>query len=54
PGIRTEAALSLPEAHQFQANATLFPCGLDFFFTSGVEAAALPRTTRVKDAGGMN
>lgn len=54
PGIRSEAALSLPEARLFQANATLFPCGLDFFFTSGAEAAALPRTTRVEDAGGLN
>lgn len=48
PGIETEAHLSLPEARAFQANAALFPQGLDFFFTCGDRLAGLPRTTRVE------
>lgn len=48
PGIEHEAHLSLPgPAEAFQANAALFPLGLDFFLTSGNRLAALPRTTRV-------
>jgi alpha-D-ribose 1-methylphosphonate 5-triphosphate synthase subunit PhnH len=47
PGIKDTAALSLPETAAFQANATLFPLGLDYFFTSGARIAALPRTTKV-------
>lgn len=47
PGIKGRAALSLPEVAAFQANATLFPLGLDFLFTSGDRLAALPRTTEV-------
>ncbi|MEM8755639.1 MAG: phosphonate C-P lyase system protein PhnH, partial [Pseudomonadota bacterium] len=46
PGIETEARLSLPEAAAFQANAALYPLGLDFWFTCGDRLAALPRTTR--------
>ena len=30
-----------------QRNAALFPLGLDFFFTAGTAAAALPRSTRI-------
>jgi len=47
PGIRDEAALSLPETDAFRANAARFPLGLDFIFTSGTRLAGLPRTTRV-------
>lgn len=48
PGIKTEAALSLPEIPAFQHNAARFPLGLDFLFTCGDHLAALPRTTRVE------
>lgn len=47
PGIKEQAALSLPEVAGFQANRTLFPLGLDFIFTSDTRIAALPRTTHV-------
>jgi alpha-D-ribose 1-methylphosphonate 5-triphosphate synthase subunit PhnH len=47
PGIKDQAALSLPEAQAFQDNARLFPLGLDFIFTSGARLAALPRSTKV-------
>ena len=46
-GIKDQAQLSLPAVQPFQANARLFPHGLDFIFTSGDRLAALPRTTRV-------
>ncbi len=48
PGIKTTAALSLPDIEAFQNNAGLFPLGLDFFFTSGSRVAALPRTTKLE------
>ncbi|MEL7098848.1 MAG: phosphonate C-P lyase system protein PhnH [Pseudomonadota bacterium] len=48
PGIKDTAALSLPEAAAFQANARHFPRGLDFVFTCGRQIAALPRTTEVR------
>lgn len=47
PGIRNTASLSLPETQAFQDNASLFPLGLDFFFTSDDRIAALPRSTKV-------
>lgn len=47
PGIKANAALSLPETHAFQANRMLFPLGLDFIFTTGDQLAALPRSTEV-------
>ncbi|MDW4499216.1 phosphonate C-P lyase system protein PhnH [Sulfitobacter sp. D35] len=47
PGIKSQAALSLPEVAAFQSNRALFPLGLDFIFTSGTRLAALPRSTRV-------
>ena len=47
PGIKDQAALSLPEAQAFQVNARLLPLGLDFIFTSGARLAALPRSTKV-------
>ena len=48
PGIKSQAALSLPEVAAFQSNQALFPLGLDFIFTSGDQLAALPRTTEVR------
>ncbi|SHG47848.1 phosphonate C-P lyase system protein PhnH [Cognatishimia maritima] len=47
PGIKTNAALSLPSVQAFQQNRALFPLGLDFILTSGSQLAALPRTTEV-------
>ena len=47
PGIRDTASLSLPDTEAFQRNASLFPLGLDFLFTSGDRIAALPRSTKV-------
>ncbi|MEC8582096.1 MAG: phosphonate C-P lyase system protein PhnH [Pseudomonadota bacterium] len=47
PGIKSEAALSLPETRAFQSNRALFPLGLDFIFTCGDKLAALPRSTEV-------
>jgi alpha-D-ribose 1-methylphosphonate 5-triphosphate synthase subunit PhnH len=47
PGIKDQAALSLPEVEAFQSNRMLFPLGLDFIFTSGARLAALPRSTEV-------
>jgi len=47
PGIKETAQLSLPEVAAFQRNATLFPLGLDFYFTCGDRLAGLPRTTKV-------
>ncbi len=48
PGIKACASLSLPDIAAFQANAQLYPLGLDFFFAAGAKVAALPRTTRVE------
>lgn len=50
PGIQHTSALSLPDITAFQKNALLFPLGLDFYFTSGEQIAALPRTTKVQSA----
>lgn len=47
PGIKTSAALCLPEVQAFQSNHACFPLGLDFIFTSGDRLAALPRSTEV-------
>ncbi len=47
PGIKSQAALSLPEIRAFQSNQALFPLGLDFIFTNGARLAALPRSTEV-------
>jgi len=49
PGIKTTAELSLPDIKPFQDNATLFPLGLDFYFTAGSRIAALPRSTKIGD-----
>ena len=47
PGIRSQAALSLPETRAFQSNRAIFPLGLDFLFACGDQIAALPRSTQV-------
>ncbi len=47
PGIKDSARLSLPDAAALARNHALFPLGLDFYFTSGNRAAALPRSTRI-------
>lgn len=51
PGIREYARLSLPDVPALQSNAALYPLGCDFFFTSGDQIAALPRSTQI-EAGG--
>lgn len=51
PGIKETAGLALPELAAFQANAMLYPLGVDFFFTAGSQVAALPRSTQVSDKG---
>lgn len=50
PGIKDSVTMALPETEAFQMNAMLFPLGLDFFFTSGDQVSALPRTTKVEVA----
>lgn len=47
PGIKTTAALNLPDAEAMRANNAQFPLGLDFFLTCGARVAALPRSTQV-------
>ena len=47
PGIRDSARLNLPDPAALARNAALFPLGLDLFFTSGAQTAALPRSTRI-------
>lgn len=47
PGIRETARMRLPDPAVFQANSALFPLGLDFFFTSQTQLAALPRSTHI-------
>ncbi len=47
PGIKTVQPFHLPEIAGFQQNGTIFPLGLDFFFSCGSQLAALPRTTKV-------
>ncbi len=47
PGIQDVASLNLPENKAFADNASLFPLGLDFFFTANSSIAALPRSTKL-------
>ncbi|MEP2716083.1 phosphonate C-P lyase system protein PhnH [Pseudophaeobacter sp.] len=47
PGIMDRAGLALPDIAACQANALQFPLGVDFFFTSGCQLAALPRSTKI-------
>lgn len=49
PGIKDTAQLKLPDIPALQANSTLYPLGLDFFFTSGTQVAALPRSTQIAE-----
>jgi alpha-D-ribose 1-methylphosphonate 5-triphosphate synthase subunit PhnH len=51
PGIETEARLSLPDAAALARNAARYPQGLDLFLTCGARLAALPRSTRISEAG---
>ncbi len=51
PGIKDTAHLSLPDIRAVQANAQLYPLGIDFFFTSGTQVAALPRSTQISVGG---
>jgi len=48
PGIRGNAALSLPELAAFRANAARFPLGLDFLLCCGDRLAGLPRSSHVE------
>lgn len=48
PGIKGDAALSLPDVAAFQANRALFPLGFDCFLTCGDRLAGLPRSTIVE------
>jgi alpha-D-ribose 1-methylphosphonate 5-triphosphate synthase subunit PhnH len=48
PGIATQTTARLPETAFFQSNRSLFPLGLDFYFTCGDQVLGLPRTTRVE------
>lgn len=48
PGIKTVASFNVPDITAFQKNAALFPLGCDFYFTSGAQIAAIPRTTQVE------
>lgn len=47
PGIRDKEWLNVPDPVALQANSALFPRGLDFLLTSGVNLAALPRSTQI-------
>jgi alpha-D-ribose 1-methylphosphonate 5-triphosphate synthase subunit PhnH len=54
PGIRGHALFSarpvpVEFAHQLRTNRNSFPCGIDIFFATNVELAALPRSTRLTE-----
>lgn len=48
PGIQTQAQLNVPDIGFSQANARLYPLGVDLFLTHGIQIAALPRSTKVQ------
>lgn len=48
PGIETETRLTVPDIAFSQANARLYPLGVDMFLTHGSRIAALPRSTKVR------
>jgi len=50
PGIESAARLAVPDVEVLRDNAARFPLGLDVFFTSGTQVAALPRTTKLEAA----
>lgn len=50
PGIRDTAEIALPDLAAFQANRSLFPLGLDFYFTQGNALRAMPRSSKVEAA----
>jgi len=47
PGIKDSTDFALPDSTACQGNAAQFPLGVDFFFTSGGQLAALPRSTTI-------
>lgn len=51
PGIADVAHLPLPDIAVLQANAALYPLGLDFFWTNEDRVAALPRSTQIVGEG---
>ncbi|TNJ47862.1 phosphonate C-P lyase system protein PhnH [Phaeobacter sp. B1627] len=51
PGIKDSARLYLPDSAALQRNAMLYPLGVDLFFTSGADVAALPRSTQITQGG---
>ena len=48
PGIQDFCTLCLPDPALMQANAALFPLGLDFILTLDSSVAALPRSTKIE------
>lgn len=48
PGIKETAQLGVPDVPALRANASLFPLGLDLFFTCVDRLAALPRSTKLE------
>ncbi|MDE4141142.1 MULTISPECIES: phosphonate C-P lyase system protein PhnH [Rhodobacterales] len=48
PGIKDTAQMALPDPVACAGNAMLYPLGVDFFFTSGSQVAALPRSTQIR------
>jgi alpha-D-ribose 1-methylphosphonate 5-triphosphate synthase subunit PhnH len=51
PGIETDARLGLPGMQVFQANRGRFPLGLDVILCADDRIVAIPRTTRIEEAG---
>ncbi len=51
PGIKDTARMYLPDLALLQRNSMLYPLGVDLFFTSGSEVAALPRSTQITAEG---
>lgn len=49
PGIRDSARLPLPDIAAFAENHSLYPLGLDFFFTAGADVAGMPRSTEITE-----
>ncbi|OIQ31224.1 MAG: phosphonate C-P lyase system protein PhnH [Alphaproteobacteria bacterium MedPE-SWcel] len=51
PGIKDSARLHLPDIAALQRNAMLYPLGVDLFFTTGAQVAALPRSSQITAEG---